>query len=241
MKKKSYVFTLIELLIVIAIIAILSAILLPALNKARTKAKSINCISNQKQLGTAFLFYTQANFDMLPEIFDATTTMWSQKLVVGGYAHYSNFVCPSVPQGADVNWKVATPAYALSHPNTSGDIFWYPCFGMNPWYKWPRGTNSNEAANRKITRAKCPSKTDLTADTFSTVVRQAYYYFSDSAGSPGLAVRHAGAVNCLMLDGHVEVIQTGASSSIPLASNPYLMPIFVRDSTGASRGTFYTP
>ena len=52
-------FTLIELLVVIAIIAILAAILFPVFAQARDKARSVSCLSNERQIGTALQMYLQ--------------------------------------------------------------------------------------------------------------------------------------------------------------------------------------
>jgi prepilin-type N-terminal cleavage/methylation domain-containing protein len=63
------IFTLVELLVVIAIIAILAALLLPAVGQVRTRAKAINCASNQKQVGTVYVYYADDNRNIWPVMY----------------------------------------------------------------------------------------------------------------------------------------------------------------------------
>jgi prepilin-type N-terminal cleavage/methylation domain-containing protein/prepilin-type processing-associated H-X9-DG protein len=96
-------FTLIELLVVIAIIAILAAILFPVFAQAREKARQISCLSNEKQLGLAFMQYTEDNDELLPN--DANGAGGDN--LRGGWMYYTNF-------GA--NAKSFEPQYGSIYP-----------------------------------------------------------------------------------------------------------------------------
>ena len=89
-------FTLIELLVVIAIIAILAALLLPALTRAKQRAKQIACISNMKQIGVALVMYAD-DYKQYPADLrtDNNTYVWPTRLLSTMGNNRNVFFCPA--------------------------------------------------------------------------------------------------------------------------------------------------
>lgn len=125
-------FTLIELLVVIAIIAILAAILFPVFAQAKSAAKKTACLSNTKQLATAFTIYAGDNDDTY-----CGSALHVASWQGGGYGKPNGFMDPA----ADMNWAAQLYPYVKSMPMYVCPMAVKAAFT----YDWGPGLNYNNA------------------------------------------------------------------------------------------------
>lgn len=225
-KKRIEKFTLIELLIVIAILAILAGLLLPSLQSAREKAQSSLCQGNQKQLGLAFSLYSGDSDDyFIPSnTADGNKGHWPAFFVNGGYLTWKVLFCPSRPNLAkriqpekddydDGNWK---------------DID----YGYNFWYLGRAAHNTGDCA--RVSMIRRPSETVEGSDAIgmgadrnqdSKGFYRIYPYYNPPTSGQGVWTAHmnCSCVNVLWVDGHVDLIRgfgSGENAVVSLMKTP---------------------
>ncbi len=199
--KKNKIFTLIELLVVIAIIAILAAMLLPALNKARDKARSSSCMNNLKQNSVRIMMYTD-DYDGIFQT-NSGSKWWYSELYpeIGDYKSNKTLLCPAEePYNAPINQYTV---YGASH-------------SQNYAVKYRTGS-SGSFLNTKAFPS--PSQFLYLTDSVYEINGSSsnkgkqcviFYYYIYSGSRPMAHARHQGRMNSMFWDGHVDSIMPAA-------------------------------
>lgn len=199
MMLKNRNFTLIELLVVIAIIAILAAMLLPALNRARDKAKDLSCLSNVKQICLGIQTYTLDSNDYLVPI---NNINWDD----GNYAFWSNILAYNKylpPPQSWSNESVGKPRGGIWQCTKSVNLPVDSGSGLSV----SDGVSGN-AISAKLNRITRPSEKVSAGDVPGPASNFAAWLPYNSTGWWAWSViRHAKGGNMGFVDGHAENIK----------------------------------